>query len=109
MWRPNDAFGSVSIRSYIPDPTLTPISSGATRLRGRRLAKQRDQSLQQLDRSRRTSLDVQIDRDHGLDRADGGIGIREDAAAAGTIADRDHPFGRGRCGEGAFERDLHVL
>ena len=72
------------------------------------LVDQRDQPAQQVDRSRRTAADVQVDRDHLVDRADHRIAALEHAAAAAAIADRHHPFRIGRRRIGALQRDLHV-
>ncbi len=44
-----------------------------------------------------------------LDRADRGVALGEHAAARGAIADRDHPFRRGRRGVSALQRDPHVV
>src|SRR5580704_4233028 len=86
--------------STLPEHALTPGLSD--------LLEQRQKPAHELDRSRRTAADMQVDGHDFFDRADDGVAAVEHAAAAGTVAGCNHPFRIGRRRVGALERDLHV-
>jgi len=76
---------------------------------GCRLIDQGGQPAQQINRARRTTNDMQIDRDDLIHRTNNCISSLEHAASRRAVADGDNPFGVGRGRVGAFQCDLHVV
>src|SRR5437016_9857908 len=67
-----------------------------------------NETFEQRGRRGRAAADVEIYRNHLIDRADHRVAALEHAAPAAASADRDHPFWIRGSRIGALERDLHV-
>src|SRR6516165_9011651 len=71
-------------------------------------SQQCEEPTQQIDRARRATANVEIDRNDRGDGAGDSIAAGENATVERAIADRDDPFRIRRCLIGALERLAHV-